>query len=1128
MSEPIILDQGVRDEALNPARSFVVQAPAGSGKTGLLIQRYLALLCVAEKPEEILAITFTRKAAAEMRERIVSILSYTADDSIADDENLNTYDQKILELAWQAQAQNSAKEWGILENPNRMQIMTIDAFCARIVSAMPVGSRFGGMPNLVDDASVLYQSAINNYFRDFLRGSNTEQSLETVLLQLNNDFDRVASLLKTLLGRRDQWLPYVTNAGLIEVGQLNDALGAAIHQDLMPLTHLLQDELSTEISAMASYAAESLRAAYRESEINDCQYITEFPNADIESIAIWRGLRKLLLTDKGKLRSRVTIAEGFPAESSTDDADLRLRYKQFKERMSVVLKRLAKEDKFIGHLNLVADIPPSMYSASDQNFLTALFSVLKHVTAELLVEFQRTGVVDFIELTQSALRALGDSESPTDLSLSFDTRINHILIDEFQDTSRVHLDLLNKLTLGWQESGRSLFVVGDPMQSIYRFRDADIRNFMQIKQRGVNAVRPTFLQLESNFRSSKKIVDFNNRAFTEIFPDTDDMNQGHVAYHKAQAIKPPEKIVPVTLHTVGEHQHKIEAQAVVELILELQKNDPQSTIGVLVRSRSQLSRILPSLRLNGIVSGLDGMEKLAERQEVLDVYSLCMAVVHPADRKSWLSVLRAPWCGLDLAELELLANFDNSNLILESLQSKDFLIVLSKESQDRIAYLVNAFETAQSMLYRESLAVVVEGLWLRLNGPSCLESDEQYANVEKFFKLLRNESVNTVLGSENRLSDRLNEFTGKSDQSNNENIQVLTIHMAKGLEFDHVILPGAGRKTRGNDSELLVWQELTGGDGRRHLMLSHYQTDGDTPIYKYIRKRNQRLQDAELTRLLYVALTRCVKSMHMFCATRTHDDEQKIVAQAGSFMRLLQPALHLIDEQVDHSVDDKQNETAELLFYRKRIKSIIPADLGVDVKIGDLDRSLIAPEFIEYEWASETAMHVGTVVHLALKQLGSGTLDQWLQIDDKDKRPHFSRVLKALGIPGTELEMAVDRTLLAIKEATQDKKGRWLLSSSHTEVGNEYLISGFIQGEFRNYRIDRTFVSDDVRWIIDYKTSSHMGGNLDTFLDNEVERYNQQLENYALLMSQIDKRPIKLGLYFPLVQGWREWDYVPG
>ena len=199
MSEPIILDQGVRDEALNPARSFVVQAPAGSGKTGLLIQRYLALLCVAEKPEEILAITFTRKAAAEMRERIVSILSYTADDSIADDENLNAYDQKTLELAWQAQAQNSAKEWGILENPNRMQIMTIDAFCARIVSAMPVGSRFGGMPNLVDDASALYQSAINNYFRDFLRGSNTEQSLETVLLQLNNDFDRVAALLKTLL-----------------------------------------------------------------------------------------------------------------------------------------------------------------------------------------------------------------------------------------------------------------------------------------------------------------------------------------------------------------------------------------------------------------------------------------------------------------------------------------------------------------------------------------------------------------------------------------------------------------------------------------------------------------------------------------------------------------------------------------------------------------------------------------------------------------------------------------------------------------------------------------------------------------------------------------------------------------
>ncbi|MBT8141234.1 MAG: UvrD-helicase domain-containing protein [Gammaproteobacteria bacterium] len=1127
MSEHLILDQSVRDEALLPAHSYIVQAPAGSGKTSLLIQRYLSLLAIADKPEEILAITFTRKAAAEMRERITTILSYTAEDSIADDENLSAHDQKTLELAWQAQAQNSAKEWGLLKNPNRMQILTIDAFCARLVAAMPVASRLGGMPKLVDDATPIYKSAVNQYFSRFLRGNRAEQSLETVLLQLNNSFDRASELLVSLLGRRDQWLPYLGKDGLLDIGQLNNSLGIAITQDLNPLTYLLPDELMVEISALASYAAESLRAAYSDSIIQECKFLEDFPAPDYGSIKIWKGLRKLLLTEKGTLRSRVSVAQGFPTPSSTDDPDLKVRYSQFKDRMSALLKRLKSEEQFIQLLDRVGSIPERLYSGEDQSFLTSLFSVLKQVTAELLVEFQSHGVIDFIELTQSALRALGTDDAPSDLALIFDSRFQHILIDEFQDTSKVHMELLRKLTLGWDaQDNKSLFVVGDPMQSIYRFREADVRNFLNLKSSGVNGIIPKFLQLESNFRSYEEVVNWNNRAFKSIFPEEDNIESGQIAFSPAQAIKEKNNIEPVVLHTV-ERGTNIEANVTVDIISSILSEHPGDSIGVLVRSRSHLQNIIPLLRVQNIQANIDGVESLLQRQEVLDVYSLCRAMIHLADRQAWLAVLRAPWCGLALDDLEIISNIGSDNLIIENLNDENITNQLSSYAQSRVEFFLTVYNIASAKLFSEPLAIVIEGIWEALNGLKTLQNLEERDNVTLFISQLLNEDIDSILKNENSFESALEKINSVMSNSESKSVHVMTIHKAKGLEFDHVILPGLSKRTRSDEKALLVWEEISGLDGNNHLLLGNYQSDKVNPIYDYVRNRNQRLNDAELNRLLYVALSRAKKKTHFICETQIYKSDQKIVAPSGSFSKALTPVLSLVNSKVDHVEQTPENNDQEFIYKRQRIKNLTASVFDLDLKCGLPDRTDIAPEYVEYEWASETAMHVGTVVHMALHQLGTGKLDQWTKSDANQVKLHFSRVLKALGIANIELDMAVERTIKAINDAALDKVGKWILSNQHTEIESEFPISGFISGEFRNYRIDRTFVtSDGTRWIIDYKTSNHLGGNLNAFLDNELERYKSQLENYANLISGFDTRPIKLGLYFPLVQGWREWDYA--
>src|SRR5918999_2544093 len=162
--EPIIADAAERERALDATRSFIVQAPAGSGKTELLVRRFLKLLGTVERPEEILAITFTRKAAAEMRKRVLKELP-------------------------------QAGELG-----NRLRIQTIDALCASLTRQMPVLSRFGAQPELVEDARPHYREAAARTLKDL------SPEVERLLAHLDNNVGTATWLLASMLAKRDQWL----------------------------------------------------------------------------------------------------------------------------------------------------------------------------------------------------------------------------------------------------------------------------------------------------------------------------------------------------------------------------------------------------------------------------------------------------------------------------------------------------------------------------------------------------------------------------------------------------------------------------------------------------------------------------------------------------------------------------------------------------------------------------------------------------------------------------------------------------------------------------------------------------------------------------------------------------------
>jgi ATP-dependent exoDNAse (exonuclease V) beta subunit len=179
---------------------------------------------------------------------------------------------------------------------------------------------------------------------------------------------------------------------------------------------------------------------------------------------------------------------------------------------------------------------------------------------------------------------------------------------------------------------------------------------------------------------------------------------------------------------------------------------------------------------------------------------------------------------------------------------------------------------------------------------------------------------------------------------------------------------------------------------------------------------------------------------------------------------------------------------------------------------------------VEFDWARETARRIGTVAHRLLRQLAGEGIERWDAQRVASERKRVSRELAALGLTGGEVSAAVEEVLSAIAATIADARGRWVFDPGHADAFSEYALTGVHDQKFVHLVLDRTFVDrEGVRWIVDFKLSRHGGADAGAFLDRERERYRTQLETYAQVMREIDPRPIRVGLYFPLVPGWREW-----
>ena len=1082
-------DQAVRERALDPERSFIVQAPAGSGKTELLVQRYLRLLGREHEPDAVLAITFTRKAAAEMRERV----SRSLREAASEHPNAPPHRQLSLRLARQVLEQSRRRGWDLPDNPARLRIITIDALGSWLAVSSPVSSGGGALGNLRADAKPLYEEAAKTLLRDGIRQGDPD--VITLLRHLDGAGQQFTELVAGMLAKREQWLPLL--AAEDSTDELNAALRGLVHGE----TGRMLDSLGKQRSAFESAFARHWAAGEAASDPGN-------PDA----LAGWGRAAADLLTKKGDW------------------------FVRFRKELEPELERAIRNSRdFHERLSRLRKLDSPAYAPQRLELVHAVMRVLRDSFAHLKVLFAQRRETDYTEVSQAALKALGQGDRPSFLAERLDARLRHILVDEFQDTSRTQLDLLLQMTREWQDGdGRTVFMVGDPMQSIYGFREADVRGYLRVCEHGLGALRPELLKLTVNFRSTPELVGWYNDIFPQVFPARGDTHMGAVPYARCE---PAPGTAPegsaAELHHFRKGDHESEVAIVEQIVRGTLEERPGKTIGILVRSRTHGEEISHALSRTEIRVSRTEFDRRRRYSVVQDLAAVARALAQPADRIAWLALLRAPWCGLTLEDLHRLCHDEPAKTIHELLADPERVGRLSEDGQDRLARVIPALENALALKGQLDFRSWVEGTWLALGGPAGNTDENALRHAAEFLDSLAEVSTGSLIDDAvSRTLELADEFV--TNPETDAHVQILTMHKAKGLEFDTVILPGLGRNITGGRAPVLRWWRPPPGDSRPGegaesstlLAVPPSRSGSDhNAVFAYLDALAKAREDAERKRLLYVASTRARSRLHLLIGL-VRDEETQGPGEFRPTTRTmaadLQEALvQFFDENPPDPLPAKRRSARMQRFVNPVIHRV-----AADWQPPKPPEPMVAPAPEEvqspsYVWAGERARVLGLTVHrwlqeIAVKGPEGYSTDQLVAL-----RPGTQRMLQFHGVPGDELDSLTADVEAALRNTLGEERGRWTLER-HEDAASELPLSLEEEGRTRSLILDRSFVYKGERWIIDYKTSRHEGADLDAFLDEEERRYAPQLERYRIALQARESRPIRTALYFPLHRAFRE------
>jgi ATP-dependent exoDNAse (exonuclease V) beta subunit len=1050
--------------------------------------------------------------------------------------------------------------------------------------------------DVADDVFSLYDTAARETIKNLESNDNTELADAIVILlpTFGNDLDKLRRLLAEQLANRDQWLIDLDD---LDTNSMQAVLSRLFEPQVIDFLLCLESDLP-ELARLAGICLQGL-LVNEDEDTNVHQALTALNDFGVEvmeqpltqQLLVSNGIIFLLLTkDKKGWRKAINKTMGLAAATNKPDI----------ASLKSLIEVYGQDSNKLAQLQSLAVLPNPTYSADDHRRIAALKTLFSAAARQLLLVFAEHRQTDHIQFTQASLIALDPARNGniSDVLLKLDAQLRHILIDEFQDTSVSQWALLRHLMAGWEsvavgqeKQGRTLFLVGDPMQSIYRFRKAEPALFTTAKTQGIpldngQHFKLLPLQLSSNFRSLPAMIDFANNAFNDIFPSNaqaqTDVSLGACSYSAAQAVKSDEQqeaSIKLWLQTDAKkcadavwydadltqasanlivNQSASEQDAAQRIRVWLQNHDAKkaSSVAILVRSKSHLLPILTELNAHNISVHAEEIATLTDRWYIQDCLALTRFLVDPSDRVACLALLRAPWCGLSLNALHVVAKlpdpiWDTANLPL----FEGELEGISAEDQYRLTQFIHALTPLMKQRGHQPLATQVRSACLALGLLSLLPDESALDDVSVYWDLLRQLQQADVHFDLPTLNQKLEKLFAKPSHPNAP-IVAMTIHKSKGLEFDSVILPNLDKRGANDTAGLITWQKLAEGDGL-HDIIAPLGKD-KSPLFIWLQSLEKKKAEYELDRLLYVAVTRAVKQLILIAtlapkkekATKTNDAAFLLPAASNTLMGCLwksntikEMTTHLLNKLIVPKTDESDDEeTTRMRAQPNLIRFSAEQLTTAQANLSATKQYLIAAAPIAFLSAAEnfadvsvnedkegTAIAIGTVTHALLERIANDGLTAWNHERVRKQTSWLSYQLRVLAEPLAKHSKAIATIMQAVENTLSDEKGQWILQHWQ-QARNEWALMDVdeITGKLQRHILDRSFVdAKGVRWIIDYKTSQLTDDNLSDFIASKRAQYQPQLARYRHLVQQLDPvHPIQTALFFPLLPEGARWQEI--
>ena len=1046
-------DHQVRKKALGQG-SFIVQAPAGSGKTSLLVKRFLNRLLEVKSPKEVLALTFTNKAAAEMAQRLKEALEGKSKDNEI---------KKIVEKISKHALKNKWDE-GYIDS---LMVMTIDKLALRLIKQTPILSSSGVNFLTDEDPDDLYRETIRETIT-----SNAENHL--LFKYFDYDYHKLTEQLLALISKRDQWLPIVS--GLLRSDKNNiekiyeayyaNELNIWVEEKIKP--NFTNEDLK-ELEIIVSYLADNKNIDRKDKLRSSINY--EF----------WFYIRDLILTKSGKqIRKKIDTSSGFPATNVG---------KEIKERLLKLIE--LKNNKF----NILIDffnVPYHKNIVDIYPLITPFCLLLIDMVTRLNEKFKERRIIDFTQIMGNAVEALRDTHLP----LILDQNISHILVDEFQDTNESQLIFIELLTQNFAGNPeKSFFAVGDPMQSIYRFRKAEVEIFSRVQKSGISDLKLTSLFLKVNFRSNKNIIDWLNNSFSKAFPLIDDSDEGSVPYSSCESsnnnLEGGMELIALTCDTKSKTaQYEAEALYVLNLIKDTRKSNPDASIAVLTRSKAHLNELITLINKKDSSIPIDAIEmsKILSNQTFQDILCLTKALFDFSDRTNWIAALKSPWCGLSINDLVLLFEKDHKSLVWELINNIDNTSRLDKNSARRLRSFVEVIRENIQYRGRISHRYFVEGIWRQLNGEESMVDSNDIQNIDLFLELL--EEASEILSIDFIKLERLieNKFISKTSIQKNS-IKFLTIQKSKGLEFDHVIIPNLNKRTRNEESDLVLYDKST---------LSIKNPGNDKNLHSYHAYKERKRLDNEKIRLLYVAMTRAKNKCYLIGTVKKEGD--LVIPNSGTFMNILWPFFS--DKFTEIATPEDENSFEKFIPKLRRLNdNFYSGDKRYKRSIDTEELSFCYPNM-----STDIQRFTGNIVHKYLEIIVKKQLD----IDKIlcNKLDYTESLYLGKNFKKKDIKIGLNLVKKSLEMLKKTSDGRWILNrylADNSEVS--YLLES--NNTTTQHIPDRSFIENDIQWIIDYKTPFSPIKNLAV----EAKKHLPQLRLYETIFKG-NKRVIQKAIYF--------------